>query len=321
MRYNDLMFESLAEMLSLAEAENQPLHAIVIAREAETTGRSREEVWAAMARRLQVMRQSAEEGLSRPVRSLSGMTGGDAYRLWQWLAAGHEPVTGPILSRAIARAMAVNEVNAGMGCIVATPTAGSAGILPGVLLTLQEAYGFSDDDLVNALFTASGVGAVIARRASIAGAAGGCQAETGSAAAMAAAAGVELLGGSPHQSAHAVAITLKNMLGLVCDPVAGLVEVPCIKRNAAGAAQCFIAIDLALAGVKSVIPPDEVIDAMGRIGRRMDPRFKETAEGGLAATPTGRRLARMIWSHSEDQRDRKPEGQRDAASTNAPTTE
>ena len=289
------MFESLAEIIALTETQGHPIHEIVIAREVETTGRTRDAIWETMARRLQVMRQSAEEGLARPVRSLSGITGGDAYCLWQWLQAGHEPVTGPLLSRAIARAMAVNEVNAGMGCIVATPTAGSAGILPGVLLTLQEAYDFSDEALVKALFTASGVGAVIARRASIAGAAGGCQAETGSAAAMAAAAGVELLGGSPRQSAHAVAITLKNMLGLVCDPVAGLVEVPCIKRNAAGAAQCFIAIDLALAGVESVIPPDEVIDAMGRIGRRMDPRFKETAEGGLAATPTGIRLARQIW--------------------------
>ncbi len=294
------MFESLAEMVALAEAQARPLHAIVLEREVALSDRPRDQVWAQMARRLEVMRQSTEEGLARPVRSLSGISGGNAYRLWQWLEAGHTPVTGPLLSRAIARAMAVNEVNAGMGCIVATPTAGSAGILPGVLLTLQEAYGFEDRQLVEALFTASGVGAVIARRASISGAAGGCQAETGSAAAMAAAASVELLGGTPHQSAQAVAITLKNMLGLVCDPVAGLVEVPCVKRNAAGAAQAFIAVDLALAGVESVIPPDEVIDAMGRIGRRMDPRFKETAEGGLAATPTGIRLAQMIWQQGED---------------------
>ncbi len=294
------MFESLAEMVALAEAQARPLHDIVLEREVALRDRPRDQVWEQMARRLEVMRQSTEEGLARPVRSLSGISGGNAYRLWQWLEDGHTPITGPILSRAIARAMAVNEVNAGMGCIVATPTAGSAGILPGVLLTLQEAYGFEDRQLVEALFTASGVGAVIARRASISGAAGGCQAETGSAAAMAAAASVELLGGTPHQSAQAVAITLKNMLGLVCDPVAGLVEVPCVKRNAAGAAQAFIAIDLALAGVESVIPPDEVIDAMGRIGRRMDPRFKETAEGGLAATPTGIRLARMIWQQGED---------------------
>jgi len=289
------MFDSLAEMIALAETEGQPLHEIVIAREAALTGRKRDDVWRLMHKRLLVMRRSAEEGVSKPVRSLSGMSGGSAWQFWQRLEDGYQPITGPVLSRAIARAMAVNEVNAGMGCIVATPTAGSAGILPGVLLTLQEAHGFSDEALVNALFTASGVGAVIARRASISGAAGGCQAETGSAAAMAAAASVELLGGTPQQAGQAVAITLKNMLGLVCDPVAGLVEVPCVKRNAAGAAQCFIAVDLALAGIASVIPPDEVIDAMASVGRRMDPRFRETAEGGLAATPTGRRLAQMIW--------------------------
>jgi L-serine dehydratase len=289
------MFDSLAEMIALAETQGQPLHEIVIAREVEQSGRDRQTVWELMHKRLLVMRQSTDEGIARPVRSLSGISGGNAWQLWQHLETGYQPITGPILSRAMARAIAVNEVNAGMGCIVATPTAGSAGILPGVLLTLQEAYGFSDEQLVDALFTASGVGAVIARRASISGAEGGCQAETGSAAAMAASAAVELLGGTPHQSGQAVAITLKNMLGLVCDPVAGLVEVPCVKRNAAGAAQCFIAVDMAMVGIESVIPPDEVIDAMARIGRRMDPRFKETAEGGLAATPTGRRLAQIIW--------------------------
>ena len=289
------MFDSLTEMITLAEDQGQPLHEIVIVREIALTDRDRQTVWDLMHKRLLVMRQSTEDGIARPIKSLSGISGGNAWQLWQHLDRGYQPITGPILSRAIARAMAVNEVNAGMGCIVATPTAGSAGILPGVLLTLQEAFGFSDEQLVNALFTASGVGAVIARRASISGAAGGCQAETGSAAAMAAAASVELLGGTPYQSGQAVAITLKNMLGLVCDPVAGLVEVPCVKRNAAGAAQCFIAVDMAMAGITSVIPPDEVIDAMARIGRRMDPRFKETAEGGLAATPTGQRLAAMIW--------------------------
>jgi L-serine dehydratase len=289
------MFNSLAEMIALAEETNQPLHSIVLAREAELTGRSPATIREMMAQRLAVMRRSTEEGIARPVRSLSGMSGGSAWQLWQHLKTGYQPVTGPILSRAIARAMAVNEVNAGMGCIVATPTAGSAGILPGVLLTLQEAYKFRDEQLVDALLIASGVGAVIARRASISGAAGGCQAETGSAAAMAAAASVALLGGTPHQSGQAVAITLKNMLGLVCDPVAGLVEAPCVKRNAGGVAQCFIAIDLAMAGVESIIPPDEVIDAMADVGRHMHPRFKETARGGLAATPTGQRLAAKIW--------------------------
>lgn len=294
------MFASLADMVAAAEEQGQPLSEVVLAAELKHSRKPRGEVWERMRERLLVMRRSAMLGVAEPVRSLSGISGGSAYQLWQWLQAGHEPLTGPILSRAIARAMAVNEVNAGMGCIVATPTAGSAGILPGVLLTLQEARGFTDDELVAALFTASGIGAVIVHRAFVSGAAGGCQAETGSAAAMAAGAVVELLGGTPQQSAHAVAITLKNMLGLVCDPVAGLVEAPCVKRNAAGAAQCFIAIDLAMAGVQSIIPPDEVIDAMAEIGRDMNERYRETAKGGLAATPTGKRLARMVWHEKQD---------------------
>lgn len=290
------MFDSIAQLVTQASESGGPLHEIVIQAEMANTGKPREYLLSRMAKRLEIMQRAASLGIAEPVMSISGISGGSAYKFWNWLDDGHEPLTGPILSRAVARAMAVNEVNAGMGCIVATPTAGSAGILPAVLLTLQEARGVSDADLVHALFTASGIGAVIVRRASVSGAAGGCQAETGSAAAMAAGAAVELLGGSPHQSAHAVAITMKNMLGLVCDPVAGLVEVPCVKRNAAGAAQCFIAVDLALAGVESVIPADEVIDAMAQIGRRMDERFKETAQGGLAATPTGRRLAQLVWA-------------------------
>jgi L-serine dehydratase len=290
------MFDSIAHMVALAGESGQSLHEIVLRAEMTSSGRPRESLMSRMAKRLEIMQRAAALGIAEPVMSISGISGGSAYRFWNWLEDGHEPLTGPILSRAVARAMAVNEVNAGMGCIVATPTAGSAGILPAVLLTLQEARGFTDEQLIDALFTASGIGAVIVRRANVSGAAGGCQAETGSAACMAAGAAVELLGGTPHQSAQAVAITLKNMLGLVCDPVAGLVEVPCVKRNAAGAAQCFIAVDLALAGVESVIPADEVIDAMAQIGRRMDSRFKETAQGGLAATPTGRRLAQMVWA-------------------------
>ncbi len=296
------MFNSIADMVAVAETKGQRLAEVVIQAEAEQSQADPADLRQRMQRRLEVMRRSADQGLATPVMSLSGISGGNAHKLWHWLEE-QEPLTGPILSRAVARAMAVNEVNAGMGCIVATPTAGSAGILPAVLLTLQEARSFSDQQLVDALFTASGIGAVIVFRAHVSGAAGGCQAETGSAAAMAAGAAVELLGGAPRQSAQAVAITMKNMLGLVCDPVAGLVEVPCVKRNAAGAAQCLVAVDLALAGVESVIPPDEVIDAMANIGRRMDARFKETAQGGLAATPTGRKLAELVWA------EKRPVGQ------------
>ena len=293
------MFHAIADMVADATSQNTSLANIVIQAEAEKTEKTIPEIRERMQRRLDVMRESAERGISEPVMSLSGISGGNAHKLWTWISEpSTQPVTGSLLSKAIARAMAVNEVNAGMGCIVATPTAGSAGILPGVLITLQEAYYFSDDQIVDALFTAAGIGAVIVRRAHVSGAMGGCQAETGSAAAMAAGAAVELLGGTPHQSGQAVAITMKNMLGLVCDPVAGLVEVPCVKRNAAGAAQCFIAIDLALAGVESVIPSDEVIDAMANIGRKMDSRFKETAQGGLAATPTGKRLMQQVRGQS-----------------------
>lgn len=290
------MFTSLQTLIEKAEEQRLPLHEIVLQFEIASSARPRDAVIADMMHRLDTMRKSVEKGLAGPVKTLSGFSKGNAHKFWNSAAQkSQDMVTGPWLSRAIGRAMAVGEVNAGMGCIVATPTAGAAGVLPAVLLTLQEAHNFTDEQLVRALFTAGGIGIVIVNRAHVSGAAGGCQAETGSAAAMAAGAAVELLGGSPRQSEHAVALTLTNMLGLVCDPVGGLVEVPCILRNAGAVAQCFTAIDLALAGVESLIPADEVIDAMERVGGRMDERFRETAQGGLAATPTGRSLADAFW--------------------------
>jgi len=290
------MFRSMAELVRLAQSREVPLHEVVILAEMEQTELPRETLLERMQQRLDVMRRSAGEGLAGQVRSVSGMTGGDALRMWKWMEGGAQPLCGSLLGRAVARALSVGEVNAAMGCIVAAPTAGASGVLPGVLLTLQEAISAPDELLVDALFTAGGVGTVIVNRASISGAAGGCQAETGSAAAMAAAAAVELLGGTPHQSAQAVAIALKNMLGLVCDPVAGLVEVPCIKRNAGAVAQCFVAVDLAMAGVDSVIPPDEVIAARRDVGQRIPVSLRETAQGGLAHSPTGRCRAKEIWS-------------------------
>jgi L-serine dehydratase len=289
------MIKSIQELLTLADATGQSLSEIFIQQEMDNRNQTRGHIERKMKRRLDAMRQSVERGLSMPVESISGMSGGDAYRLWQWLEAGNQPITGAIQARAIARAMAVNEVNAAMGCIVATPTAGSAGVLPGVLLTLQDVYQKTDEQVCNALFTAGGIGMIIASRSSISGAEGGCQAEIGAAAGMAAAAAVELLGGTPLQSTHAMALTLENMLGLVCDPVAGLVEVPCVKRNAGGVSQCFASVDLIMAGTHSLIPPDEVIDAMTQIGHHMDIRYRETAEGGLAATPTGRAWAKRVW--------------------------
>lgn len=290
------MFTSLQSLIELAESRQLPLHEIILQGEIASSGRSREALRADMTRRLETMRASVDKGLASPVHTLSGLSKGNAHKFYTSIRQNDAALTGSCLSRAIARAMAVGEVNAGMGCIVATPTAGAAGVLPAVLLSLQEARGFTDEQLVNALFTAGGIGIVIVNRANVSGAAGGCQAETGSAAAMAAGSAVELLGGTPGQSAHAVALSLSNMLGLVCDPVAGLVEVPCILRNAGAVAQCFTAVDLALAGVESLIPADEVIDAMERISGRMDERFRETAQGGLAATPTGRALAQAFWT-------------------------
>lgn len=289
------MFESLSDMVNQAEQAGTNLAQVVITAEMNAAALSLDEVRHKMEQRLAVMKQSANTGLERPVKSISGISGGTAFTFWNWIQ-NNETVSGSLLSKAMARALSVNEVNAGMGCIVATPTAGSAGILPATMLTLQEAYQFSDEKIVDALFTAAGIGMVVVNRAHVSGAMGGCQAETGSAAAMAAGASVELLGGTPGQAIQAVGITMKNMLGLVCDPVAGLVEVPCVKRNAAGVAQCFVAIDMALAGIESVIPPDEVIDAMAAIGNKMDKNLKETGLGGLAATPTGKRLAARIWN-------------------------
>lgn len=293
------MIKSIQELLTLADATGQSLSEIFIQQEMDNRNQTRGHIERKMKRRLDAMRQSVERGLSMPVESISGMSGGDAYRLWQWLETGNQPITGAVQARAIARAMAVNEVNAAMGCIVATPTAGSAGVLPGVLLTLQDVYHKTDEQVCNALFTAGGIGMIIAFRSSISGAEGGCQAEIGAAAGMAAAAAVELLCGTPLQSTQAMALTLENMLGLVCDPVAGLVEVPCVKRNAGGVSQCFAAVDLIMAGTHSLIPPDEVIDAMTQIGHHMDIRYRETAEGGLAATPTGRAWAKRVWDSAK----------------------
>jgi len=287
---------SIAEWVAQAEAQNCGLHEVALQVEAQVSGQSREAIVAQFQQRLAIMRDSVARGLAtRQGRSLSGMTGGDAQRLAAWLE-GRAPASGPMVSRAMLYAIAVGEVNAAMGCIVAAPTAGSSGVLPGVLFSLQEGLGLSEAAVLQGLITAAASGVVIGWRAMLSGAEGGCQAEVGAAAAMAAAAAVELQGGSPRQAAHALAITLKNMLGLVCDPVAGLVEVPCILRNASGAAQALLAADLALAGIESVIPPDEVIDAMGQVGRLLDVRFKETAQGGIAASPTGRRLAAQLRS-------------------------
>lgn len=290
------MFKNVAELVELAESQNKKISDIMIEQEVEVTGRSKEEVLAMMERNLEVMEKAIERGLAG-VHSHSGLTGGDAVLLQKYIETGNS-LSGTLLLDAVSKAVATNEVNAAMGTICATPTAGSAGVVPGTLFALIPKLKPTREQMIAFLFTSGAFGFVVANNASISGAAGGCQAEVGSASGMAAAAIVEMAGGTPSQCAEAMAITLKNMLGLVCDPVAGLVEVPCVKRNAMGAANAVVAADMALAGVTSRIPCDEVIDAMFRIGQTMPSDLRETAQGGLAATPTGRKLEAKIFGKS-----------------------
>jgi L-serine dehydratase len=287
-----LTFASGGEVLALAQKEGLSLGRLALRWESEQAGETEDLLMARMAERLKVMRAAVERGLRGEDRSPSGLAGGQARLVWE--AAANPRVGGATLTRAAARALAVAEVNACMGRIVAAPTAGSCGIVPGVLLTVAEEREKGEEDLVLALFTAGLIGYLIARRANLAGAAGGCQAECGAAASMAAAAAVELAGGSPEQALNAAAISLKGSLGLVCDPVAGLVEVPCIKRNALGAANALTAAEMSLAGVKSAIPFDEVVDAMAAVGRSLPRELKETALGGCAATPTGKAIKKSL---------------------------
>lgn len=288
-----LQYESIQELLTAAHNAGLPLSRLVLADQAQQTGRTERDLYDEMARRLSVMRQAVKDGSDPNLRSTSGLTGGDAAKLFARSKTGS--MTGSFLCSAMARATAVAELNAAMGKIVAAPTAGSCGILPGTLLTLLEESALPDERGVMALFTSAAFGMVIAHKASVAGAQGGCQAECGSAAAMAAAALVEMMGGTPEQSAHACAMALKNQLGLVCDPVAGLVEIPCIKRNVAGVAIAFSSAEMALAGIESKIPADEVIDAMRQVGDALPCALRETAQGGLAVTPTGERLRHQVF--------------------------
>jgi L-serine dehydratase len=283
------MYKSLAEAIRDAEAQGTTVSAVALAAEAQDQGRPVSEIRDALRRALVVMREAVDRGLVGDLRSTSELVGGDAAKLRTGPAG---PLAGTPFRDVLARALAVQEVNAAMGVIVAAPTAGGAGVLPAVLTGLAAARGIDDERVIDALATAGLIGAVVAERASLSGAEGGCQAETGAAAGMAAGAAVEMLGGTPRQVGHATALAQQGTLGLVCDPLGGLVELPCVFRNATGAAIALAAIEMAMAGIEFAIPADEVIDTMGEIGASMDVRYRETAGGGLAATPTGRRLAR-----------------------------
>ena len=290
---------SVAELVDRARQSGRRVGEVVLADEVEESGEDPSTLVQRMSEMLDVMRQSVAEGLSRGLRSRSGLVGGDAARVEALRTRGQGIDPAGLLSAAISRALAVSEVNAAMGRIVAAPTAGAAGVVPGVILALEEIGHASRERLVEALFTAAGVGKVIASRASLSGAEGGCQAETGSAAAMAAAAAVEVLDGSPEAVGQAVEFTLQNMMGLVCDPIAGLVEIPCLGRNAAAAGQALVAAELALSGALHPIPVDEVIDTMGAIGRQLPVSLRETGWGGLAVTPTGRSIAERLGLWTE----------------------
>ncbi|MGY2614292.1 L-serine ammonia-lyase, iron-sulfur-dependent, subunit alpha [Bacillus pretiosus] len=287
------MFKTVADLLKLTKLENISIAEIMIQQEIIATESSREEVINRMKKKLIIMENAISQGLVG-VKSITGLTGGDGLLMKQYIE-NKKGLSGDVILNAVAKAVATNEVNAAMGIICANPTAGSAGTVPGVLFAVKEKLQATEEQMLEFLFTAAAFGIVTANNASISGAAGGCQAEVGTASGMAAAGAVAMAGGTPEQCATAFSIALKNLLGLVCDPVAGLVEVPCVKRNAGGASNALIAADMSLAGIISVIPCDEVIDAMYRVGQMMPSALRETAEGGLAATPTARKLEAQIF--------------------------
>ena len=285
-------FNTMAELIEMAAEKDLPIHEIVIAREMHDTQRSKEEILAGMQTNWQVMQASIERGIKNQEHSVSGLTGGDSRRLYDYRQRGY---MGEQVLAAAAYAVGISEVNAVMGRIVACPTAGSCGIVPAALYAAREQHGATDEAIIRALFTAAGIGMVVDQNASIAGAEGGCQAECGTAAGMAAGALVELAGGTPAMVGNATALSIKNLLGLVCDPVAGLVEVPCVKRNGFAVVEAMLAADMTLAGIQSVIPVDEVIEAMDRIGRAIPKSLRETSEAGLAVTKTAKAVEKKIY--------------------------
>lgn len=286
------MFKNVTELVEQATIRNKKIYEIMLEQEEELTGISQKDIFLRMKDQYRVMKAAAEKGIEGVI-SHSGMTGGDAKKIGEYIDGG-KYLTDKTILKAACYAVSINEVNASMGLICATPTAGSSGVLPAVILAVSEKHGFDEDESVKHLFTAGAFGFIIANNAFISGAAGGCQAEIGSASAMAAAAAVEMAGGSPSQAAHAMAMAMKNMLGLTCDPLAGLVEVPCIKRNAAGATNAIVSAELALAGVETKVPWDEVISAMYNIGLAIPVTLRETSIAGLAATETGKKWKEML---------------------------
>ncbi|CAC6364850.1 L-serine dehydratase, alpha subunit [Staphylococcus aureus] len=294
------MFDSIRETIDYAVENNMSFADIMVKEEMELSGKSRDEVRAQMKQNLDVMRDAVIKGTTGDgVESVTGYTGHDAAKLRDYNET-HHALSGYEMIDAVKGAIATNEVNAVMGIICATPTAGSSGTIPGALFKLEKTHDLTEEQMIDFLFTSALFGRVVANNASVAGATGGCQAEVGSASAMAAAAAVAIFGGSPEASGHAMALAISNLLGLVCDPVAGLVEIPCVMRNAIGSGNALISADLALAGIESRIPVDEVIEAMDKVGRNLPASLRETGLGGLAGTPTGEAIKRKIFGTAED---------------------
>lgn len=281
------------ELIKICREKSMKIWEYTVEEEIKRGDSSREEILGKMRKNLKVMQNAAEYGMKNKVKSISGLIGGDAYILNNYCREG-KSLTGDFMIKAMARALSCSEVNAAMGKIVAAPTAGSCGIIPAAIISAGEKLNKSEDELIQALFTATGIGMIIARNATMSGAEGGCQAECGSAAAMAAGGVVEMMGGTPEQALNASAIVIKNVLGLVCDPVAGLVEVPCAKRNVSGTVSALTTADMVMAGVYSRIPFDDTVSAMYRVGKQLPCALRETALGGLAVTETGLKLKKQI---------------------------
>ncbi len=292
-----LKFETMHEIIQASNEKGCTISEIALMQSAVDLEKSEDEIKAKMLESYNVMKEAIQRGLDENIKSGSGLTGGNAFLVKQFTDNG-KTISGDFLGEILYNALAVSEYNACMGKIVAAPTAGSCGILPACLVALQKKHHISDDKIVMGLINASTIGMVIAKSASLSGAEGGCQAECGSAAAMAASAMTEIMGGSPAACGHACAQVLKSLLGLVCDPVAGLVEEPCVIRNASSAAIAVAAAEMSLAGVKSIIPVDEVINAMKRVGNAIPPSLRETSEGGLATSETGRAIKARLQENN-----------------------
>ncbi|NRF90343.1 L-serine ammonia-lyase, iron-sulfur-dependent, subunit alpha [Paenibacillus frigoriresistens] len=288
-----MRFRTLKQLTEVCASEGLTIAEVMLADQSQESGKPPEYVFEKMRAYYQIMKEAVAKGLTEDTTSRSGLTGKDAQRVASYMTTT-EASLGEEACKAMAYALAVSEVNASMGRIIATPTAGSCGIIPGVFISSQQRFGWDDDHMVKGLLSAGAIGYVIANNSFVSGAEGGCQAEVGSAIGMAAGALVELRGGTPEQAMHAVGLALKNTLGLICDPVGGLVEIPCIIRNGFGAVNAMAAADMALAGVRSVIPSDEVVQVMYEVGTAMREKHRETAKGGLAQTPTGQQIMKEL---------------------------